>query len=93
MELSGRDATRTAIKGVFLNSFKPLLNLIVESAGDSKKLAKLRKTKGGTMFADSEQLELWTKILTAIDLDDLQTWTKDTIEKRAKEHKKLLEKQ
>ena len=88
MAAAGKDKRNKVLKAVFQESFIQLLEIMIASEFDDKKFEKLYLQRYKELFKDQTQQTLWTKILLALDLDELQTWTREVIEKRAVIYKK-----
>ena len=70
-----------------------MLEIIIDSEFDDAKYAKLIEKRHSELFNNQvQQKQLWNLILLALDLEDLQSWTREVTEKRAVMYKAEQEK-
>jgi hypothetical protein len=87
--VAGLTNSKPALKTAFLESFVPMLEILVDSDFDDQRFNKAFVQRYKELFKDKTQQMLWSKIVSALELDDLQTWTRDVIEKRAAMYKQV----
>lgn len=81
MVKAGKSKQKSVVKAVFLEEFIQMLEVMITAEFDDKKFQKQWEKK--SMEINPESRQLYSTIVSAIEMDDLQTWMRQVIEKRA----------